>query len=30
MAVDRFLAELPVVYRDRAISIPSLEGGDNR
>jgi hypothetical protein len=30
MAVDRFLAELPVVYRDRAISIHSLEGGENR
>jgi hypothetical protein len=30
MAVDRFLAELPVVYRDRAISIYSLEVGENR
>jgi hypothetical protein len=30
MAVDRFVAELPAVYCDRAITIHSLEGGKNR
>ncbi len=28
MAVDRFLVELPVVYRDQALSIHSLEGNE--
>lgn len=30
MAVDRFLADLPVVYSDRAVSIHSLEGDETR